>query len=679
MAIDTIFIAAGGWLLQNYGKAAAEKITTVARNEWTARWEKFNWKKAAVEYEDKVVNLYGTLRILGASKPVKLEGLFTDVYILDKPTALQRFDLKQLKKKFSKDHRKIRLATITDQKRHEGLTLVSQPESHRLFVLGHPGAGKTTFLKYITLQAIEGKINKIPIFIPLKEWSDASLDLLPFIVEQFDICNFPEAQPFVKQLLQTGQAIVLFDALDEVNQEGGLRDKVIADLNDFSKKYDKSQCLITCRIAATEYSFERFTYVEMADFSDEQIRIFVKKWFRDKERQDKFFSEFFHLENAGLRELGRIPLLLSLLCLAFEETLTFPQRRVEIYEEAIDALLKKWDTARNIKRDEIYRKLSLGRKRQMFARIAAEAFENGEYFLRQRDLEKRIVSYLQKLPPADQAEDIDGEVVLKAIEAQHGIFVERAKQIHSFAHLTFQEYFTAKYIADNAEKGTTKRLIDDHLTDDRWEEVFLLTVSILDDADLFFTQFRQAIDSLVQVNETLVNLLRWAENRAAQIKAPYKPAVIRSILCSFALDRAVGPDLDLAPELDFDLDLALALDVEPDIVQDLVLNIDYAFNFDHHRDRTLFRAFNLARVLDRDLDRDFTLSRIHDIEEVFVSALLLIRDIALILDIDPNDIAIIPEFRHYLEANILLTKCLKLAYVSDRTEIENSLLLPPKV
>jgi hypothetical protein len=32
----------------------------------------------------------------------------------------------------------------------------------------------------------------------------------------------------------------------------------------------------------------------------------------------------------------------------------------------------------------------------------------------------------------------------------------------------------------------------------------------------------------------------------------------------------------------------------------------------------------------------------------------------------------------YLEANKLLIDCLRLAYVSDRAEIENSLLLPPQ-
>ncbi len=202
----------------------------------------------------------------------------------------------------------------------------------------------------------------------------------------------------------------------------------------------------------------------MADFSDEQIRAYVKKWFEDRQTQDSFFKAFFHPDNEGLRELGCIPLLLSLLCLNFEETLTFPHLRAKIYEEAIDALLKKWDSSRKIKRDEVYRKLSLGRKRKMLARIAAETFDDGDYFLLQRDLEQLIGTYLQTLGQADVADEVDPEVVLKAIEAQHGIFVQQAKRIYSFSHLTFQEYFTAKYIVDNEARGTTKRLIRSHIT-----------------------------------------------------------------------------------------------------------------------------------------------------------------------------------------------------------------------
>jgi predicted NACHT family NTPase len=56
----------------------------------------------------------------------------------------------------------------------------------RLFILGKPGAGKTTFLRYITVQCARENIDKLPIFVGLKEWADSGLDLMAFLATQFD-------------------------------------------------------------------------------------------------------------------------------------------------------------------------------------------------------------------------------------------------------------------------------------------------------------------------------------------------------------------------------------------------------------------------------------------------------------------------------------------------------------
>ena len=79
----------------------------------------------------------------------------------------------------------------------------------------------------------------------------------------------------------------------------------------------------------------------------------IGKWFEGSPtKRDKFLADFDKPEHRGLRDLGRTPLLLGLLCLAFDETMAFPQRRAEIYQDALDALLKKWDASRDIHRDQ---------------------------------------------------------------------------------------------------------------------------------------------------------------------------------------------------------------------------------------------------------------------------------------------------------------------------------------
>ena len=181
--------------------------------------------------------------------------------------------------------------------------------------------------------------------------------------------------------------------------------------------------------------------VSILNFTDDQIETFVKNWFaKEPEKITPCIEEL--RQKPQIKEMASNPLLLTLLCLSFGENMEFPPNRAELYGDAINALLRKWNISRGIKRDEIYKNLSLKRKEGMFGRIAAETFEDSEYFIPERRLTKQIENYIQHLPRVDSERiEPDSMVILKAIEAQHGIFVERAKGIHSFAHLTFQEYF----------------------------------------------------------------------------------------------------------------------------------------------------------------------------------------------------------------------------------------------
>ncbi|MCL4295993.1 MAG: NACHT domain-containing protein [Anaerolineae bacterium] len=719
MGIEAIAASTGAWLWENYGKDVTSKLIG-------DQWAKFNWKKSATAYRQKVSELYTTIKVLGNPKPVELEGIFTDVFILNKLSASRRFNIHQLKQD---------PGSLSSTNRHNGLRIVIQKENQRLFILGKPGAGKTTFLKYITLQAVKGKIDKVPIFVSLKEWADSNLDLFPFLIKQFEICAFPDAQRFIENLLQTGQAIVMFDGLDEVNQEKNQRNQAIATISEFTRLFRNSQCLITCRVAATDYFFDDFTYVELADFDDRQMRTFVHKWFSDDHaKRNAFLTEFSKEEHRGLRELGRTPLLLSLLCIVFDEMMTFPIRRVEVYEEALDALLKKWDASRNIKRDEIYRKLSLGFKRRMFARIAAETFTKGDYFIHQDYLAKQIADYLKKLPPVDLNEDIDGDAILKAIEAQHGILIERAYKIYSFSHLTFQEYFTAKYIADNASLEILNDIISTHLTDSRWREVLLLIASLLDNTDLFFTLFKQASDNLISSDRILVKILKWVTEKAKLVEPIINPVAARALYLELAFGTLVAHDdvRELALSFNFAQDHGLIADYIS--LLDLVLDRGYSLAHD------LNDALELARALVDEQKYSQTFPLVRDLLVIFlIEAADELGDLAdtrfiveqslivyefyndflkLIKFIGPNDFyKAVSELKapsknskqdfwqsfasdlrqisgkycdighnwvltdrkaermtEYVQANLLLAECLKVAYVSDRKRVENSLL-----
>ncbi|MBD0337414.1 MAG: hypothetical protein ICV62_18150, partial [Cyanobacteria bacterium Co-bin13] len=287
------------------------------------------------------------------------------------------------------------------------------------------------------------------------------------------------------------------------------------------------------------------------DFDDAQITTFVSKWFKHHAvPPERFLGQL--NQHPPIKELATSPLLLTLICLAFEESGDFPQSRSELYKEGIDALLKKWDAKRGIQRDQVYKNLSHLRKEDLLSYLALITFQANDYCFKQRVAEQYIADYIRNLSETDEPESlqIDSEIILRSMEAQHGLLIERAKGIYSFSHLTFHEYFVAREIVQNSPSlETALRDLAAHGPEPRWREVVLLATEMLRDASLLLLPLKQSLDQLLAGSDRLQVFLREVRDRAAAPEfAAFKPAAARA----FCFD------------IDFDIDenrtVALALD-----------------------------------------------------------------------------------------------------------------------
>lgn len=670
-------------------------------------------------YRAYVQKQYGTMKILTMSRPMPMEGFFTQVNLLSKPAAFRRHpkEIEQLQDVFvgnTSFGEKI-------EKGQDGLQAVRKYS--RLFILGKPGAGKTTFLKYVALRAAAETLDPnaplVPMLIFLRDLHRRNQSLFDFIVGEFEACDFPDARAFVTTQLKQGRALLLFDGLDEVNVDLAERERVIREINDFSRKYGQSRIVVTCRAAAEEYAFDGFTYVEMADFEPEQVQAFVRHWFEKtpndatrlagtpEEHAARFFKEF--ERNQRLRDLAKSPLLLTLLCIGFEEAQSFPDRRSEIYKEALDVLLRQWDKSRGICRDPRYQALSLDRKHQMFARIAAETFERGEYLWPLDRIGERVADYLRRLPQTDPHEEIDGADVVKTIEAQHGIFVERAHEIYSFAHLTFQEYYAARYLVEHP--AAFPNLIANHAHEDRWEnrwqEVFLLTAEMLADADELFALWLKSLDKMARKSDRLMRLLKLVETQALQIDentpediyfivADNSPLQIRALIMCLRIQTA--DEIEYASNSNFAAfpdakDVADAAEIGSDGDFAIYSYIDTAYTtaMAANSDIYLIEAW-LNQAIQNSITQGLnTLAT--ELQAVSLpgneydrQALLMARQCILTIfraHFPAAEYELTKEEAEqvtpYLESTALLLRCLKNACVSNRAAIEDRLLRAPKL
>jgi predicted NACHT family NTPase len=362
------------------------------------------------------------------------------------------------------------------------------------------------------------------------------INIQKLIEEEFNICGFPHVEENIRKKLEKGELLILLDALDEVPKANV--DNVVEKIQNFVDKNYKNRFILSCRTAFRK-NFRRFTDIEIMEFDDQQIQSFIEHWFSSElDRQNETAKNCWELlqkeEYKSTKELAHTPLLLTFLCWVYDENQSFPTNRSRLYQDALRILLERWSAEKRLDhRSLVYENLSVEQEEILLSEIAYDNFVEDKLFLEKREVVKQIKDHLKQNLNAPQ--HLGGEKVLKDIESEQGILVERARGVYSFSHLTLQEYLTAQYIYDN---DLIEEVLKNHVTETRWKEVFLIIAGLMrGKADKLLLAMEKEAHYYLKTSlgkSKLIPILQWADEMTKDSPdSPIKPVGRRAIANAF--------------------------------------------------------------------------------------------------------------------------------------------------
>jgi NACHT domain len=402
----------------------------------------------------------------------------------------------------------------------------------RIVVWGEAGCGKTTLLQWAAVSAARQEFPE-----PLEHWNQ----LVPFVIR---LRNYTKRKlPATEQLtgeagapiaalqptawctdvLLAGNGLILIDGLDEVPEKR--RRQVHAWLEALIESFPNNQYVITSRPAALRsgsHVLEEFESAWLLPMDPPEIRAFIRAWHRAVSEKLDAQQEGPNLEQLGEKLIGKVlssrplrtltssPLLCAVTCaLHYSRLGSLPNRRVRLYEAALEMLLGRRDEARGVEGLG----LDADEKYEILEDLAQWLVINGDSEASRKQVLQRIRLTLRTMPHVRRP----AEKVLSELLERSGILREPVPDTIDFVHRTFQEFLASKALI----KGGNISLLVNRSSDSEWHEVIVLASGHAPNQD---------------IKQLLTRLMEKAD------AAPYGEKSRMYFLCVACIDAAVRVD-----------------------------------------------------------------------------------------------------------------------------------------
>ena len=331
-------------------------------------------------------------------------------------------------------------------------------DDRNYFLLGDPGAGKTTTLKRLVQRLLLDQpsvltdIYQFPIVLRLRELRsqetlfEAIAHAVGIPIERRHELDDPDApielyvgdlllRDAIIEFLNDSHVALLLDGLDEVSPSEQFR--LRRELSWLALNVEGSKVLVSCRSGDYTKQVDGFDVLEICPLDADETSAIARAWLSDP-------AEFLAaLGNVPYRDLSDRPLLLTQLLYVYKRYGYLPEQPSQVYRQVISLLLQEWDAERDIIRPSKYAQFTPERKMAFLAAIAYYlTYRVKKKVFQSDDLEWVYLRLHERFRlPREEAHQVIGE-----IETHTGLIAVAGRNTYEFTHLSLQEFLCADYL-----------------------------------------------------------------------------------------------------------------------------------------------------------------------------------------------------------------------------------------